>query len=213
MKTDDLIALLASDSTPVEPHAARTRFRAALVLGSMLAFALMLLNFGVRRDLEAAVALPMFWIKLAFPLAIAVPALIVSLRLSRPGVRLGAVWKLLPLPWLLIAVMAAWSLSHTAPENRWALVAGQTWLTCAFSITLISGPVLLSVLWAMKGLAPTQPALAGASAGLLAAAVGTFVYALHCPEMEAPFLAIWYLLGMVIPTVLGAVVGKQLLRW
>lgn len=213
MKTDDLIALLASDTTTVAPHAARHRFLTALLLGSLGALALMLLNFGVRPDLLSAASLPMFWIKLAFPLAVAVPALVLSARLCRPGIRLGAIWKMLPLPWLVIAAMALWALAHTAPEARWALATGKTWITCAFSITLISGPVLLGVLWAMQGLAPTRPALAGACAGLLSAAVGTFVYALHCPEMQAPFLAIWYLLGMLIPTALGALIGKHLLRW
>jgi hypothetical protein len=31
--------------------------------------------------------------------------------------------------------------------------------------------------------------------------------------MQAPFLAIWYLLGMLIPTALGALLGPRLLRW
>ena len=45
-------------------------------------------------------------------------------------------------------------------------------------------PVFVATLWAMKGLAPTRLALAGAAAGLLAGAVGAVVYTLHCPEME-----------------------------
>lgn len=49
--------------------------------------------------------------------------------------------------------------------------------------------------------------------GLLASGVGAAVYALHCPEMEAPFLGVWYLLGMLISTALGAVIGPKLLRW
>jgi hypothetical protein len=65
----------------------------------------------------------------------------------------------------------------------------------------------------MKGLAPTRLALAGAAAGLLAGSAGALIYALHCPEMEAPFLAIWYLLGMLIPTAVGAAIGPRLLRW
>jgi hypothetical protein len=39
------------------------------------------------------------------------------------------------------------------------------------------------------------------------------VYALHCPELAAPFLAIWYLLGMLIPTAIGAWLGPRPLRW
>ena len=47
----------------------------------------------------------------------------------------------------------------------------------------------------------------------IAAVVATAVYALHCPEMAAPFLATWYLAGMLIPTVAGALLGPRLLRW
>jgi hypothetical protein len=31
--------------------------------------------------------------------------------------------------------------------------------------------------------------------------------------MAAPFLAIWYVLGMAIPAGIGAIVGARLLRW
>ncbi|WP_413773191.1 NrsF family protein [Acidithiobacillus sp. HP-2] len=36
---------------------------------------------------------------------------------------------------------------------------------------------------------------------------------LLCPEMGAPFIGTWYLLGILIPTVLGALLGETLLRW
>ena len=165
-------------------------------------------------EVEAdAVLLPMFWLKLAFPLALAVPALVLTSRLSHPGVRAGAAWWALVLPWLLITGLAALVLVRADPVERGALVLGRTWWSCAFSIALISLPVFVGVLWAVKGLAPTRLALAGACAGLLSAAVGTLVYALHCPEMELPFLAVWYVLGMLIPTALGAILGPRLLRW
>jgi len=56
-------------------------------------------------------------------------------------------------------------------------------------------------------------ATGGAAAGLLAGAAGALIYALHCPEMDAPFLAIWYLPGMLIPTAAGTLLGPRLLRW
>ncbi len=65
----------------------------------------------------------------------------------------------------------------------------------------------------MKGLAPTRLALSGAAAGLLAGSGGALVYALYCPEMAAPFIGIWYLLGMLIPTALGAMLGPRALHW
>jgi len=48
---------------------------------------------------------------------------------------------------------------------------------------------------------------------LLAGALGALVYALHCPETATPFLAVWYVVGMAIPTALGAILGPRLLRW
>jgi pimeloyl-ACP methyl ester carboxylesterase len=55
--------------------------------------------------------------------------------------------------------------------------------------------------------------IAGAAAGFAAGAAGALVYTLHCPEMTAPFLGIWYVLGMLIPTAVGAELGPSLLRW
>jgi hypothetical protein len=31
--------------------------------------------------------------------------------------------------------------------------------------------------------------------------------------MAAPFLAFWYLLGMLVPAGVGALAGQRLLRW
>jgi hypothetical protein len=43
--------------------------------------------------------------------------------------------------------------------------------------------------------------------------VGAAVYALHCPELAAPFLAVWYLAGIALPVLAGAAVGRLVLRW
>jgi hypothetical protein len=213
MKTDDLIAMLATGVAPVDAHAARKRFQTALVWGVVGALALMLSGYGLRHDLAQAAGLPMFWVKLAFPLAIAIPAVLLTLRLSRPGMPIGKLWTALPVPWLVIAALAIATLVPASPDERWPLVMGKTWMSCAFNIAWVSAPVLAGMLWALKGMAPTRPALAGACAGLASAATGAVVYALHCPEMQAPFLAVWYMLGMLVPTAVGAVVGAKWLRW
>ena len=46
-----------------------------------------------------------------------------------------------------------------------------------------------------------------------AGATGALVYSLHCLELAAPFLGSWYLLGMLIPTVVGVALGPRVLRW
>jgi hypothetical protein len=90
---------------------------------------------------------------------------------------------------------------------------GQSWRICAVSIGLMALPVFAATLVALKGLAPTQPALAGAAAGALAGGVGAAVYALHCMELTAPFLAVWYVSGIAVPVLVGAALGPRLLRW
>jgi hypothetical protein len=78
---------------------------------------------------------------------------------------------------------------------------------------MLSAPIFIAAFRVMKELAPTRPRLAGAASGLLAGATGATVYCLHCTEMSAPFLGVWYLLGMLIPAAVGAIAGHKLLRW
>jgi hypothetical protein len=39
------------------------------------------------------------------------------------------------------------------------------------------------------------------------------VYSLHCREMGVPFLGTSYLLGILLPAAIGAIIGPRLLRW
>ena len=212
MKTDELITLLANDAGAVAPRVWRQRYALALGAGLIGAALLMVMMLGVRPDIADAVHLPMFWVKLAFPVALAAGALFAAVRLSRPGVAIGRVGAMLAAPVLAIWVLAALALLG-APEDRAMLIWGETWADCLVNIPMLSVPAFVAVLWVMKTLAPVQPALAGAAAGLLAGALGAIIYALHCPELAAPFIGLWYLLGMLIPAALGAVIGPRLLRW
>lgn len=213
MRTDELISALAAGADAVEPHAARRRFAIALGCGTLGAVLLMLMLLGLRPDLATAAQLPMFWVKLAFPVALLAAALLAALRLSRPGARLGRAAAAIVVPILAIWLLAAVALLGASAAERPQLVLGATWDSCLANIAILSAPLFAAVLWAMKGLAPTRLVLAGAAAGLLAGAAGAAVYALHCPEMAAPFIGVWYLLGMLIPTAVGAVLGPPLLRW
>ena len=213
MKTDQLIDWLTADTAVVAPRVWRMRYALALGAGVIGAVALMLALLGVRPDIADAAQLPMFWVKLAFPLTLAGAAVLAVVRLSLPGVPLGRVPSALAAPVLVMWLLSAVVLSGAAPDERSALLFGETWAECLVYVTILSLPALVALLWVMKTLAPTQPVLAGAAAGLLAGALGATVSALHCPEMDAPFLGAWYLLGMLIPATLGAVAGPRLLRW
>lgn len=213
MKTDELIAMLASDAGAVAPRIWRQRYALALGAGVLGASLLMVLLLGVRPDIADAVRLPMFWVKLAFPALLAAVTLLAAVRLSRPGMALGRLGSALAAPVLAIWLLAGLSLLGAPVEDRGMLVWGETWTACLVNIPMLSVPAFIGLLWVMKTLAPVRPALAGAAAGLLAGAISAAVYALHCPELAAPFIGIWYTLGMLIPAALGALVGGRLLRW
>lgn len=213
MNTDELIDLLASGEGPVERHALARRLGVALLGGGLGALLLTMTLYGVRADLAEVAVTPLFWAKVALPGSLALLALWLTQRLARPGVRGGAAWTLLVLPLLLVWLGAAITLTGAPQEARAELILGRTWRTCALNITLLSVPALLAIFWALRGLAPTRLRQAGAAGGLLAGATATLAYCLHCPEMGVPFWGVWYLLGMLVPTVLGAVLGPRVLRW
>ena len=213
MKTDDLISLLATGAGDIEPHVAERRYAKAMALGAIGALLVMLSLMSIRRDLADAALLPMFWLKIGFVVCVVSASLFAALRLSRPGARLDWVPRLMAAPVLVMWVIAAYVLIQSEPSERADLFYGSTSAYCPFFIALFSIPAFISVIWAMKGLAPTRPRLAGFAAGLLAGAIAALVYCLHCTEIEAPFVGFWYVLGMFIPATVGALLGRVLLRW
>ncbi|MBN3968270.1 hypothetical protein BI292_04935 [Pseudomonas sp. 43NM1] len=213
MKTDDFIGMLASGVTPVDRHALTKRFSVAVLAGLVVATLLVTIILGVRPDLATVAATPIFWAKIAFPLCLMIGTLSVVTRLARPGVTPGSGEFLIG-----TAVAAVWAgtlyvLVTAAPDTRVAIILGKTWRVCAMNITLLSIPGFIAVFWALRGLAPTRLTLAGACGGLLAGAMATIAYCLHCPEMEVPFWGAWYMLGMLVPTSIGALLGQRWLRW
>jgi hypothetical protein len=213
METDRLIAMLARGEAPVAAGAVRRRFAATIAAGAAGALVVLASYLGVRPDFSEAARLPMFWVKLALPLALLAVALLGASRLARPGTPLGHAAAALLVPVGLMWTFACIVLVGAAPGEREAMIFGETWASCPFNIAFLSLPAFAAALWAMRGLAPTRPAVAGAFSGLLAGALGAAVYCLHCPEMAPPFLGTWYLLGMAIPAAAGALAGPRLLRW
>jgi hypothetical protein len=213
MKTDDLVILLANGEDSVPRHAAERRYATAIGLGVIAASLLMFALLGMRRDLAEAIHLPMFWTKFGYVACLAIASLLTVLRLSRPGARLDWVPAAFAVPIVAMWALAGFVLAVAEPAQRMGLLLGSTWAVCPFLIAMLSAPLLAAILWAMRDLAPTRLPLAGTSAGLLAGTVGALVYCLHCPELEAPFIGTWYLLGMLIPAAVGTLLGRYVLRW
>ena len=215
MKTDDLIAMLASgpDVAAAPPPGARWRAAGTLGAGLLASVALMAMLLGVRPNLEQLALLPDFWIKVGFVVCLSLAAWQVSRRLCVPGAATRALPLLIAMPLLLMWALGAIVVQEAAPEQRADLFWGATWRSCPLLIATLSLPILAAVLRLMRQLAPTRLRLAGAAAGFAAGAMAALVYCLHCPELAASFVGFWYVLGMLVPAAIGAAIGPTVLAW
>jgi hypothetical protein len=212
MRTDDLIATLSEGLEPVKTGAVMRTLLVAIALGLAGSVLVMLLALGLRPDLAAALSSFGMWLKLAYTFTIAGFGFWVVERAGRPGAPFTLGLRLLALPALVIIAVALVQLMAPGADMP-GLMMGHSARVCAFLVVLVSLPMLAAAFWALRQLAPTRLTLAGALAGLFAGGTGAFVYAFHCPETAAPFVALWYSAGILLTAALGALLGPRLLRW
>lgn len=213
MKTEQWLDLLASDATPVDTRAHEKRLLATGLVGTTAAALWAGSAWGWRSFTPNDLALPMLWARWLFCAGAVAAAAVAVTRLARPGSRLQGLGAIAALPFAGIALLALVQWMSADPGERHELLWGQTALQCPGNIALVSLPVWLLSLWTMRRMAPTRPMASGAASGLLAGAAGALGYTFHCTELAAPFIAVWYVLGIGIPTVAGALAGRWLLRW
>jgi hypothetical protein len=212
MRTDDLIAQLSTSLEPVKNGAVARLLLGAVAIGVAGSILVMLTMIGLRHDLNSAMVSFGMWTKLVYTFAIAGFGFWLVERAGRPGAEMTRPVMALTLPLLAIALLAALQMSAPGADMP-RLVIGHSSRVCAPLVILTALPSLAATFWALKRLAPTQLTLAGAGAGLFAGGAGAFVYSFHCTEGAAPFIAIWYTLGIVLTVAIGALLGPRLLRW
>jgi hypothetical protein len=211
MKTNDLIAMLARNEAAVAP---RVRFPwAAVAAASVVSFIVLVLWRGLNDELVSDMALGMFWVKILFVSLLALTLAPALQKLALPGQRATTWLKragfVAAIAW---AVLLAGSVLSERAEVMEALTDDQN-STCPITIFALSIPLMVAGFFGMRQLAPTRLTLAGACVGLFSGAVAATVYALHCTGYHPTFIAVWYTLGMLIPTVIGAALGRFVLRW
>jgi hypothetical protein len=212
MKTDDLIAILADDLQPARRGMVTRWLLIGLAVGAALSVAVMMLTIGPRPDLDAAMRLKAFWMKFLYTLALGVLGFVILARQARAGMDARGATMALAGP--VAALIVAAGVEMSAPNaNVAGMVMGTTWTVCPWLILMLSLPLTLCLMLALRQLAPTRLALAGGAAGLLGGAIAATIYGFHCPEMAAPFLLIWYTLGIIVSAGVGAVLGPKLLAW
>lgn len=212
MKTENLIRALAADQA-----GPKTPMTLALALGLLPGIILSILIYaialGPRPHLMAMLPEPRILFKLIFPWALLACALPTAQRLVRPGADLRACLIMFGVLALILAAAVVTELL-VVPEAHWhASLMGHYAAACVFFVPILSFGPLVGALIVLKRGAPTNPTLAGAGAGLLAAAMGAAIYATHCPDDSPLFFATWYGLATIIVVMIGAIAGRRFLRW
>jgi hypothetical protein len=213
VKTDELIESLSTDLAPVSRGAVLGRLVLGVAGGALVSTIVMLLTLHLRTDLHAAMGTGMFWMKAFYALVIALIGLWIVERLARPGVRADLQTFLEIVPLGAIAFIAIVKLADAPPEMRMPMMIGASAMVCPWLILGLSLPILAGGIWALRGLAPVRLTQAGFALGILAGATSAFVYGFHCNENGAPFVAIFYTLGIALAGVVGAMLGRFALRW
>jgi hypothetical protein len=211
--TEDLIDRLSSNLRPAPRGVVARRLGLALALGVAVSFVGVVLLLGLRPDFSEAVVSRMFWMKLAYAGAYAIVGLFCIERLSRPAGATGSRMRWLAAPAIVIVLAASLQVARAPPTEARRLLMGGSAMVCPWYIAAASAPLLIALIWAVRGLGPTRLRLAGALIGLTAGGFGALIYCLHCSEVGAPFVAIWYSLGILAPCAIGALIGPRLLRW
>ncbi|MBX9927023.1 MAG: DUF1109 domain-containing protein [Hyphomicrobiaceae bacterium] len=212
MKTDDLIKALAAD-LPTKPTPVGRGLWLAIA-ASLPVLATMLLAFAPPRPgLLGMLGDVKVLLKFAFTLGLFAAGVWLAVRITRPGVGAGpAKYALLAAFTMLGAGVASelWML----PTSAWyAVTLGKFAVPCVTLIMLFSAAPLAALMYALRSGAPDSPALAGAVAGLVAGSLAAAFYATHCVEDSALFLSVWYVIGISAVTIVGALIGRQSLRW
>jgi hypothetical protein len=211
MKTDDLIDMLARNVEPAERPKWRMRMMLTVLVGLVIAVALVVTFMGMRPDIGTATWAVLF--KAGFSAAAAASILPLAMRLMRPGAPIG--WRLAAAlifagVSLLATFIALMGMPSEARMHAW-MGGGFPW--CIVLIPLFAAPAAALMVWLARSLGPTRLTLSGAAIGGLSGGLGAMAYAMYCPVDSVAFVTTWYDVAIAICAALGAVIGSKLLRW
>jgi hypothetical protein len=212
MKTDDLLTALAADTAP--RLSSGDRMRRALPVGFGLSVAALLLLWGVRPDLLAALS-SLAVVKTMAPLVIAALAAALALHLSRPetGGGIGR-WRGVVLTGVaIIALVFGSAIAVNGVSGFVATLWVPSLAVCFLSIPVLSLPLLAAALWGLSAGAPLNSSKTGLVAGVAAGGLATAIYTFYCDQDSVLFYIPAYSAAIGLVALMGAVAGARVLRW
>lgn len=212
MDTDRLILALAADND-ARSKPVGWMLAVALALAVPISAAIFMMQLGVRADVSAAMHNPFFELKFAVTGALLIAAIAIVLRLARPAAPLNRSRWLMAIPAGLLGAGIVTDLMMPQQTTWSTRMMGSNMKVCLTAIPVLSAPILVASLIALRHGAATRPALAGAFAGLVSASIAATLYAAHCFDDSPLFVATWYSLAIGLVTAVGALVGARVLRF
>ena len=209
MKTEQLIASLASEAAPKKPAAPPLKQLVWWVCGGAAYVAVLLIFFGLRPDLSARLHAPLFLAELAALAGIVLATGLAAIALSFPD-RYQQSWivrlPLVPLlAFIIILALASQGTPMPPPPQH-----GVECLLCISLFTLIPGALLL---YRLRQQASVEYHLAGGLAMLAAFSLGALAFRLSEPTDAITHLIEWHYLPMLVFGLFGLWLGQRFLKW
>ncbi len=212
MDTDQLIRGLAADNDQRERPVGSV-LATALLITAPVSIVMFFTALGFRKDIATALHNPFFDLKFLVTITVAISAIATSIHLSRPEASLKGWMLLLLIPVGLLSFGIGGEMMMPQQLPWITRLIGSNSKVCMTAIPLLSLPLLIAALVALRHGAPTRPALAGAYAGLLSAGFAATLYASQCTDDSPLFVATWYPLAIGLVTAVGALAGSRWLRF
>ncbi len=212
METHELIKALAADARR-SGISMTVAWSSAVLAAVTIAAAVFFALLGARPDIADAAQTFRFLFKFAVTIALAASAFALLHMLSRPEADVRRSLPHLAIAPALLAAGVVAELAVSSPDTWSARLFGTNSLVCLTFIPVIGiGPLALLLL-ALRHGAPSQPALAGAVAGLTAGSLAATFYAAHCTDDSPLFVATWYTTAIAMLALLGALGANRIARW
>jgi len=208
MKTDDLIADLASRATPVRPLPAPGLRALAWLALAIASAAAGVLVFRTRPGLALLVTSQDFLLTAAFALATAGLSAVAAFVLAVPGAERSALVRGLP-----VAIMGMWTLTAvmTVLEESHGLTGVSHWYVCAIRVAAIGLVPGIALVVMLRRAAPLRLEWTGALALAGAAAAGALAIQFICPIADGGHALVGHLGPVLVLAAVGSIAATRLL--
>lgn len=213
MNMDEFVSSLSSQTPKGGPHATTLRLAIGLSMGAAGAGVFLVLFGGLAGPGAQSASFDTPVWKIAYSVALAVSALILTLQFAAPETRANRRHLLAFAPVMMMAMIAMTELFSSPPQTWTHLMFGYGVSSCVMTIFIISPPIFAGMFWAFRRFATTDYKAAGAAIGALTGAMAGALYAATSGDTPACFVFIWYSISVAATTFAGALAGPRFLRW